>query len=71
MDQSTIVQPWSYKSRVVIVKMVAQYKKVQKIPVKNASQSQRENVCKKIAELKSRQEFEPLNSWSYGPTCQM
>jgi hypothetical protein len=32
-------QPWSYKSRVVIAKKVAQYKKVQKIPVKNASQS--------------------------------
>ena len=60
-------QPWSYKSREVIAKNVAQYKKVQKIPVKNASQSQREKVCKKIAELKSRQEFEPL----LGPMVQL
>ena len=60
-------QPWSYKFRELVVKKVAQYKKVQKIPLKNAPQNQREKVCKKIAELKSRQEFEPI----LGPMVQL
>ena len=49
------------------MKKVAQYKKVQKIPLKNAPKNQCKKVCKKIAELKSTQEFEPI----LGPMVQL
>ena len=42
-------------------------RKSKKIPLKNPPQNQREKVCKKIAELKSRQEFEPI----LGPMVQL
>ena len=59
-------QPWSYKFREIIASKVAKFKKGLKKTINaNPVQSQRQKICKKIAELKSRQEFSQfLVLWS-------
>lgn len=54
-------KPWSYHFRIQVAEKVKQFEKTQPKPT-NASQTQtfRTNVCKCIADLKSRQEFEPI-----------
>lgn len=54
-------KPWSYNFRMQVAKKVAQFKKTQRKPT-NASQTQtlHTKVCQFIANLKSRQEYEPI-----------
>ena len=54
-------QPWSYQFRENVVSKVSKFKKTLKAP-NNAAQTRRnrEKICEKIAQLKSRQEFEPV-----------